>query len=352
VRHAILGCGRVGPNHVDGFRHCAGSEIAWICDRDPRILEAFAAAHGVEKATCDAQEVLQDPEVDSVSIAVDHAQHADLSRRALLAGKHVLVEKPLALSLEDGERVVRLARERGAVLAVVSQHRYDPLILEIRRLIESGALGRVVALSANVLCGREPGYYRESYWRGKRAGEGGSVLINQAYHCIDLMVWLGGPVAGVEAALATLKLADVIETEDTACALLRFANGALGSVAATAATRTFWETRMTVVGTEGHVSFDINHPNRLHGSCLPDDAERELRAVLDLSGAEEPPPGMDYYGISHRRQIAEFVQAVAGGGRVAVDGEQGLRTLAVILDLYRAGFGEGTGLAAAAGAGR
>jgi predicted dehydrogenase len=342
VVHAIIGCGRVAPNHVDGFESSPGARLKWACDRDPALLAAFAREHGIARATPDYREVLADPEVMSVSVAVDHAQHAAIAREALAAGKHVLVEKPQALGYEEALGVAGLARERGLILAVVSQHRYDPLLVEVKRLLDGGALGRLVSVWATLQCRREPEYYSESYWRGRWAGEGGSALINQGYHYVDLMCWLGGEVSGVSAAMTTLKLADVIETEDTLSAILRYESGALGTFSVTNASDVFWRSRIDLVGTAGSLRFDIDHPDTLHFQHLPPAAEKELREFLERDvTAHQPPPGKDYYGISHRFQIREFVEAVGGGGRVGVDGFEALRTLRVVLDIYDAARGAG-----------
>jgi UDP-N-acetyl-2-amino-2-deoxyglucuronate dehydrogenase len=336
VVHALIGCGRVAPNHLDGFRACQLSELRWACDRDPKVLEAFVGDHDVRCYTPDYREVLADSEVDSVSITVDHAQHARLTREALLAGKHVLVEKPLSLSLEEGLELVRLAEERHLILAVVSQHRYDPLVKQVKHMLDRGVLGPLVSIWANLQCRREPGYYSGSYWRGTWDGEGGSVLINQAYHYIDLMRWMGGPILQVSAMMNTIKLSEVIETEDTFCGLLYFANGALGSLSATTASEVFWRSRIDVIGTQGSLHFDIDHPDTLHFHQLSPAAEQILLPFLKSQKASyDLPPGKDYYGISHRHQIDEFVHAVAKGDQVTVNGFEALQTLDLVLKLYQ-----------------
>jgi len=341
VRHAIIGCGQVAPNHLDGFRQCVQSEIVWVCDRNPAVLESFMTANGLTCGTLDHREVFADPNVDSVSIAVDHAQHAALTREALLAGKHVLCEKPFVLSLRDANELTALARERGLILAVVAQHRYDPLIKKIHQMIADGKLGRLVTVSAILQCKRLPEYFQKSYWRGTLAGEGGSVLINQGYHVLDVMVWLGGAITQVSALQDTLRLQGVIETEDTFVGALRFESGALGSIAFTSASEARWRTRIDLVGTGGSLHFDIDYPDTLHFSCLSSENEQEMRDFIahDSQLRDVPPPGKNYYGIAHRYQIAEFVQAVAGQGTISVDGNEATRTLDAVLRLYQSARG-------------
>lgn len=336
INHAIIGCGSIAPNHVDGVRRCPLSRLAVVCDRDEDVLRDFMSRHDLSQGTSDYIKVLKNPDIHSVSINVDHGSHAQLSREALLAGKHVLVEKPFTISLEDAHELTALARERGLVLAVVSQHRFDPLIRYIHRMVNTGELGKLISIWATLQCRRTPEYFQSSYWRGTWVGEGGSNVINQYYHVIDLVRWMGGPVSDVFAFTCTLRLGDFIETEDTMTGALRFASGALGSIATTSASEVRWRTRIDLIGTRGSLCFDIDHPDTLHFSFLEPKVESDLRAFLkkDLS-RDTPPPGKGYYGISHRYQIDEFMRAIAGEiDRVSVAGEQATETLELIMRIY------------------
>ena len=336
INHAIIGCGSIAPNHVDGVRSCPLSNLAVVCDRDEMVLRDFMSRHDLSQGTSDYMKVLLDPDIQSVSINVDHAQHAPLTHEALLAGKHVLVEKPFTISLEDAHELTTLARERGLVLAVVSQHRFDPLIRYIHSMVTQGDLGKMISIWANLQCRRTPEYFQSSYWRGTWTGEGGSNVINQYYHVIDLVRWMGGPVSDVFAFTGTLRLGEYIETEDTMTGALRFASGALGSVATTSASEVRWRTCIDLIGTRGSLSFDIDHPDTLHFSFLDPTVENDLQDFIknDLS-RETPPPGKGYYGISHRYQIHEFMRAVAGEiEQVSVGGEQASETLDLIMRIY------------------
>ena len=333
VKHGIIGCGRVAPNHASGMRQSNLGEVAWACDRDPRVLAEFADRYRIRRRTIDYREMLADSDLVSVSIAVDHAQHAKLTRDALLAGKHVLVEKPLALSLRDAHELIGLAAERNLCLVTVAQHRFDALFTEVHRLLLGGSLGRLVAIWVTLVCGREPAYYRESYWRGTWAGEGGSLLMNQAYHCVDLMVALGGRPRVLSCDTRIIKHGQVLETEDAVTATLSFANGALGSLNCTSATTQFWRSRIDVIGTEGSVTFDIDHPNRLHDHSLP----KHVDAAPLMAAAEandDVPGGIDYYGSSHNALIADFLGAIRERRSPRLDPLAALTTLEVITDLY------------------
>jgi UDP-N-acetyl-2-amino-2-deoxyglucuronate dehydrogenase len=332
--HAIIGCGRVGPNHVDGFRALDDYDVAWACDRDASRVRAFADAHAIRRSTTSLDEVLADPGLTSVSVTVDHAQHAEIAERALLAGKHVLVEKPLALTVTDAERLVKLAGDRGRVLAVVSQHRYDPVVRAVRDWIVEGLLGHLLYVQVSLEAHRAPDYYTDSYWRGTWHGEGGSALINQGYHCLDVARLLCGDLAVRAAVAADRALGHVIETEDTLSALL-VAGDTPVTLNITVGSTTIWRTRIELVGDRGTVSFDIDHPGRVdRASGNPELARRA--AALGRQAADEAPPGIDYYGISHRRQIADFAAGVRDGTPPAAPADTGVGMVRLLTDLYAA----------------
>ena len=269
----------------------------------------------------------------SVTISVDHQQHARLVEDALLSGKHVLVEKPLCLDPKEGRSLVELAERQGLVLSVVSQHRYDPVVLSVRRWVQGGLLGDLAQVYVALQANRPPEYYADSYWRGKRTGEGGSALMNQGYHCLDVTRWICGELTAVAAVSQATALAPVIETEDTLSGLL-VAAGTLVVLSVTVASSTQWRTRIEVVGRSGSVTFDLDHPGRLHhwtGSAeLVALAEQESTRSL----AEEP-MGISYYGTSHRRQIADFCHSVASGAPMLSSAADALGTLETIKDLYQ-----------------
>lgn len=330
-RHAIIGCGRVAVNHVDGFRAMPGWALAAACDRAGHVGE-FAREHGIPRAVHDATEVLADPAITSVTISTDHAQHGALVEAALLAGKHVLVEKPLCLDPAQGSCLIDLAEGQGLVLSVVSQHRYDPVVLAVRQWVRDGLLGDLVQVSASLQASRPAKYYTESYWRGTLAGEGGSALINQGYHCLDVTRWVTGELTAVAAVSRALALAPVIETEDTLSGLLA-CGSALVLLSVTVASGTEWRTRIELTGRAGSVTFDLDHPGRLHHWS----GTLDLVAAAERESVREPeaqPAGMSYYGISHRRQIADFCLSVATGAPMLSGPADALATLETINDLY------------------
>jgi UDP-N-acetyl-2-amino-2-deoxyglucuronate dehydrogenase len=331
--HAIIGCGRVAPNHIDGFEALQHWELRWACDRDQAAAEAFKARYGLPRVTASVTDVLEDRDVTSVSIAVDHAQHAPLVEVALRAGKHVLVEKPLALSASDAEHLVKLAAERRLVLSVVSQHRYDPLVLAVRDWLARRLLGRLLYVQVSLEAHRDPDYYATSYWRGSWVGEGGSALINQGYHCLDVTRFLCGELQVRAAVAGRAALGSVIETEDTLSALF-VAETTPVTLNVTVGSSTTWRTRLDLVGSAGTVAFDLDHPGTLHRVTGSPELLR-LAALEHDREQDEEPPGVDYYGVSHRRQIADFATAVLDGTELASDTGTAVGMVRLLEDIYR-----------------
>jgi predicted dehydrogenase len=331
--HAIVGCGRVAPNHVDGFGALPDWDVLWACDRDPAAAAAFAGKYGIEGVTASAAEVFADPRVASVSITVDHAQHARLAAEALRAGKHVLVEKPLALSTADAEGVVEAAAAHRRILSVVSQHRYDPLVVHVRDWLRAGLLGRLLYVQASLEASRDGDYYAGSYWRGTWSGEGGSALVNQGYHCLDVTRFLVGELDVVGAIATNEQLGGLIETEDTLSALLVSGTTPI-TLNVTIASTTQWRTRLEFVGSGGTVCFDLDHPTTLHrADGNPELTERAAHAAAQVD--VDVAPGVDYYGISHRRQIADFAKAVAGQGEMVEQPAAALGMVRLLDAIYR-----------------
>ncbi len=333
--HAIVGCGRIAPNHVDGFRAVPDVEVRWALDRDSAVAERFAAEYGVPRHGTDLDDALADPELTSVSVTVDHAQHTVLADRALRAGRHVLVEKPFATRVDDARATMELARSSGRVLSVVSQHRYDPVVEAVADWVSSGVLGRLTQAYAVLECFRGPDYYSD-YWHGTRDGEGGSALINQGYHPLDVLrVLCGGRLQVAGATAGALVLGEAMDNEDTLAAVLRAPDGLAVTYNVTVTSSVEWYSRIGLTGTRGSVVFDLDHPGSLHHCAGSAELMRrgdELRSLTRV----EPAPGTSYYGSSHRRQIAEFVAAVRTGAPVRASAEDGLATLELIDAMYTA----------------
>ncbi|BDP40493.1 oxidoreductase [Deinococcus aetherius] len=342
----IVGPGKVAHTHAGALADLPGARLAAVCGRNAERTAAFAAQYGARPFT-DLGEALRDPGVHAVILCTPHPLHADAAVEAARAGKHVFVEKPLALTVRDADRMITAAREAGVKLGVVSQRRlYEP-VQRVKRAILDGKIGRPILGTLSLLGWRGPEYYAMDAWRGTWAGEGGGVLVNQAVHQLDLLQWFVGPLEEVSGAWANLNHPE-IEVEDTAVATLRFAGGALGSVVVSNSQNPgLWgrvhvhgENGATVgVQTDGGSSFvagvttavepPVNDVWTVPGEegLLPlwQAEDRERAARLDV---------MTHY---HRLQIGDFVGAVREGREPLVPGEEGRKTVELIEAIYRAG---------------
>ena len=244
---------------------------------------------------------------------------------AARAGKHVLVEKPMATNLEDADELIRLCDDGGLRLGVVFQHRFDPAAIYVKKLVEGGDLGTVALGSVYVKWFRDAEYYDPASWRGRWATAGGGALINQAIHAMDVLGWIVGDVKSVTG-YAGARVHD-IEVEDTAVAALRFASGAFGIVEASTTTYPQTEERIEIAGSRGSVTIE--------GGRIVQHELLDGPANAPVLEADDPRfQGKSYYGASHPRVIEDFVAAVRDGRPPAVDGREGRKVLEVIFGIY------------------
>src|SRR4051794_27188937 len=230
---AVIGCGDVSVVHLRAIENLAGVDLVGVCDTDPARAEAAAQRYGVPAFT-GHRELLDAVRPEVAHVCTPHHQHAPVAIDCLDAGVAVLVEKPVAHTVAEADRLIAAAREHPGVKAgICLQNRYNATARAARRLIGSGELGSVLGGTATVLWHRDPEYYRNRPWRGRRQESGGGVLINQAIHTLDLMEWLLGDVVQVRGHSGRYALDGVIDVEDTAHALLAHAGGARSVVFAT-----------------------------------------------------------------------------------------------------------------------
>lgn len=333
VRHGIIGCGRVASNHLRAVQE-AGGKVTWCCDLKLDRAGEFARAAGGAHVTSRAEEVFADPALESVSICTDHGTHAPLTMAALRHNKHVLVEKPMAIRLEAAQRMLEEADRSRRLLGVCFQHRFDPLWIAARDVIRKGVLGRITSVTLMVQCAKDVDYYRG--WRGTRRQEGGSALINQGIHSLDLAIWTLGEPEVLSAASATLKFETLIETEDTFSGSLRFPGGALGVLLCTNTSAVEWDSRVEFIGMEGRLALGAHFPDLLLACDLPESAQEDSRRLWAISEAPTPlPSGISYYGISHDALLGNFLHAVRGKEPLFIDAAEGIRTQRVVETLYR-----------------
>jgi UDP-N-acetyl-2-amino-2-deoxyglucuronate dehydrogenase len=323
----IVGTGVIAAIHADAISLLPDARLVAVTDVAADAAAAFAAAHGCA-AEPDLGALLARPDVEVVCVCVPSGLHAAVGVQAAQAGKHLVVEKPIDVSLEAADRLIDAAHAAGVALTVISQHRFDPGLVELRRLLDDGALGRLVLGEANTKWYRAQAYYDSAAWRGTYAMDGGS-LMNQGVHYVDLLRWCMGPAAEVTAVCATQ--AHQIEVEDTALGIVRFASGAVGTILSSTAAFPGFPQRLEITGTNGTVTVA---DGRIVGRALaadPGPASPDGSADADRSAAADP-AALDI--ASHASQLADLLDAIDAGREPAVSGRDGRDALEIVLAVY------------------
>jgi UDP-N-acetyl-2-amino-2-deoxyglucuronate dehydrogenase len=334
LRLAIVGCGVIGKIHADTVA-ALGPEASVVLAVDE---SADRARDLNEHWTTSYAEALADASVDAVAICTPSGTHADLVVAALDAGKHVIVEKPLDVSMAAAQRVAEAQARSDRTVAVVSQHRFDPASQVVHNAVATGSFGRMTSAVASLAWWRSQGYYDSGDWRGTWALDGGGALMNQGIHTVDLMVWLLGEPVEVYGATACLSH-ERIEVEDTAAATVRFASGALGLIHATTAAYPGISARLQVHGDRGSAIIENDQLTFFHAAG--DDAGSDYGSVgtgnqaADILPAQPAVAGAaGLLSQTHVAQYRDFVEAVRDGRSPLVDVPAATRTLAVILAVY------------------
>jgi UDP-N-acetyl-2-amino-2-deoxyglucuronate dehydrogenase len=328
ARHGfgIVGAGVIGAVHAEAVGLVPGARLAAVTDVDPGRAKALAAAWDCA-AEPDLAALLARDDVGVVAVCVPSGRHAEAGIQAAAAGKHLVVEKPIDVTLAAADRLIAAARANDVGVTVISQHRFDAGLDELRRLLDSGALGRLLLGEASTKWYRTQGYYDSAAWRGTRELDGGS-LMNQGIHYLDLLLWAMGPAAEVTAICATQ--AHRVEVEDTTLALVRFASGAVGTVLSSTAAYPGFDQRLEITGTNGTVIVENGAITRR--ALAADGGAAAPPAPATSPTAAANPGGID--PASHAAQIAEFLTAIDNGREPAVTAASARATLQVICAVY------------------
>lgn len=339
VCFGIIGCGVIGPTHAKAISGLPDARLVAVADVIAEQAQHLADRYGATPYA-NVQEMLDSEQLDVVNICTPSGLHGDLACLAMRSGRHVIVEKPMEISHEAIEQMLRVQQESGVKMAVISQHRFDPATRHVYELVQQRAFGRLVLGSAQIPWWRSQKYYDSGAWRGTWALDGGGVLMNQGIHSIDLLQWLMGPVRTVYAYTDTL--AHRMETEDVAVAALHFANGALGTLAGTTGAYPGMGARIEVYGDRGSAVVADDRLASLHlwtegDEVSPYGTSTAQRAESVVDQAAMPSAARDPAAIdiaSHAAQIADMMQAIRDDRPPLVDGEAGRRPVEIILGVY------------------
>lgn len=296
---AIVGCGAIHTCHLEALQQIPDVVLRAIVDINAEKGQRLATEYGCHFYQ-DYQEMLQDVAIDVVHICTPHALHKPMILAALAAGKQVFCEKPVAMNMADVEEIKAAESQATGRLGVCYQNRLNPTSLALRQLLDEHALGRMLSIKAFLTWSRTPPYYLNSAWRGRYATEGGSLLINQAIHTLDLMQWFGGGVTRLKGVVDCTRLADTIDTEDTAMATFDFNNGASGLFFASNTHTLDAPLQLDIHCEQGELQLRDNTLWRI----------ADGKKAMVASDTTPYNHSKSYWGIGHFQAIRQFYQAI------------------------------------------
>lgn len=327
IGFGIVGGGMIGKVHSEAISQIPGAKVVAVWGRSEARVNELAAKYNAT-AYFDYAQFLAHPTLDVVNVCSPSGLHLEHGCAAAEAGKHVLVEKPIEISLERADALIDACEKAGVKLGVIFQSRFLPTVQKMKAAIDAGKLGRLILGDAYVKWYRAPEYYADS-WHGTLALDGGGALINQAIHTIDLLRWMMGPVVSAFAMKKALRY-PYIEAEDTLVGNLEFQNGALGAVVATTSVKPGFKRRLEISGEKGTIILDgdaISVWDIEGESSLQEDAEQ-------ITDGSANPAAISNEG--HRRQIEDFLHAILNNRSPIIHGAEGRISLEVVTALYAA----------------
>ena len=329
VHIGLIGGGNITETHARAARAIANTQIAAIYGTNSQNVARLCREHG-GKPYQDFDAFLAHRPMDLVIIGSPSALHATQGTAAAKSGLHVLTEKPIDISTARADALIASAKHAGVKLGVIFQDRMKPDIRRLKQWVDSGVLGKLLFVDARVKWYRPPEYYSGSKWRGTLALDGGGALINQGVHTVDLVLWLLGDVTRVQAHTATIL--HKIEAEDTALAILEFANGATGVFHATTAAYPGYPRRVEISGSEGTVI--LEHDRIIAADLRSVPSDFAVSAIGDRNQSASSAAVSDVRG--HQAVIEDFIGAIQANKSPACDGVEGRRSIALVEAIYKA----------------
>ncbi|MDD3213629.1 MAG: Gfo/Idh/MocA family oxidoreductase [Eubacteriales bacterium] len=336
MRYALIGCGRIAPNHVAAALYNKDTlEFCAVCDLMPERMEAVLrqvpkdVRAGIKHYT-DYQTMLAEVQPQLVAVATESGEHAAIGLDCIAAGANIIIEKPLALSMADGRKLITAASAANVKLCACHQNRFNKSIQKIRTAVEEQRFGRMLHGTAHIRWNRGKDYYEQAPWRGTWTQDGGA-LMNQCIHNIDLLRWMMGDEVDEVFAYTDNLEHDYIEAEDLGMALIRFRNGSYGLVEGT--TNVYphnLEETLYLFGENGTVKAGGKSVNIIEEWDFRDG--RGDPATIKMEFGENPP---NIYGFGHTPLYADMARAILDNRPPYVSGEAGLRALEIVLAIYR-----------------
>ncbi|AOV08789.1 Gfo/Idh/MocA family protein [Sporosarcina ureilytica] len=325
MNFAIIGCGFIAKKHVQAIQNIEGANLVAVCDRVPELMEPYVNDYQAKPYT-DLTEMLQDESIDIVCICTPSGTHATIAEQAADAKKHIILEKPIAMTLKETDQIIKAATENNVKLAIIHPNRFRPVAMKLKEILDQNLLGKISHALCTVNWNRGQEYYDQAPWRGTKEHDGG-VLMNQAIHNLDLLLWYMGEPEEVFSMAAT-RLRD-IEAEDVSTGLIRFESGALATVqASTTVYPKNYEESITIFGEKGTVK--IGGQNALNFEHVIIEGLENKMSKQWISDIDENPWGTP----GHEQIIKDMMSAINENRLPAVTGKDGRNALALVLDFY------------------
>jgi predicted dehydrogenase len=345
IRIGIIGCGKVADLHAGALKNIENSVFIAACDKDVDRANAFASKYNI-KAYTNVPEMVKSEKLDMVTVCTPHPAHSIPTIDALNAGANVLIEKPLASSLEDCDAMLEAARKSGKEIGMISQRRFYSPCLRVKAAIDKGKIGKPILGTVFMFGWRDEKYYESDPWRGTWKGEGGGVLVNQAPHQLDLLQWFMGSEVDELYGVSKNMNHPYIEVEDTAVAIVKFKNGSIGNIIVSNSQKPGIYGKVHIHGengasvgvqTDGGAMFIAGMSNILEPPVndlwsVPNEEgmlSGWIKSDSDFFNQINP---MVYY---HQLQIKDFIGALLEGRKPLVTGEEGRITIEIFTAIYR-----------------
>ncbi len=333
MRYALIGCGRIATNHMKAALNNQ-LEIVAVCDILPSKMEELLSKHDLEKDAAikrytDYKEMIQEMNPELVSIATESGIHAEIALYCIDHGVNVIIEKPMAMSMEDADEIIRRSKEKGVKVSACHQNRFNIAIQELRKAVESGRFGKLSHGTIHVRWNRGPQYYEQASWRGTWEQDGGA-LMNQCIHGIDLLRWMMGDEIEEIYGVTRQRFHDYLEAEDVGLAVVKFKNGAIGTIEGT--TNVYpknLEETLYLFGEKGTVKVGGTSTNNIDVWDFEDETDADVRN----KGLQEQTSNV--YGNGHTSLFADVIDAIENDRNPYVDAVAGRNALEVVLAIYK-----------------
>ena len=339
IGFGMIGCGAISRFHMNAIKEISDAYTIGVYDPNVEAMESLAKEYNVRSFETQ-EELLLCPEIDVVCVLTPSGTHSVIATAALKSGKHVVIEKPMALTLEDADALIELSEQTGKKVCVISQLRFAPAVQAIKNAIEMGLFGKIVSFSLSMKYFREEDYYTNSGWRGTRKMDGGGAFMNQGIHGIDILQYFAGPVQSLRSICDTFSRP--IETEDHGVAIVKFKNKAVGTIEGSTTCYPGYPRRLEICGDQGSVFLEEekivkwNFRNREPAEELLERYQIPLpkneKEEEQMTGSSNP---MNISLQGHILQLSNVVNAITKDEPLLVDAREGRKSLEIILGIYK-----------------